>query len=85
MFQKYFDIPERMTKKMIIRSAGNKWRNFKNSLGKFVYDEKARQIRAEPPVEYQYIDLEAWKEYVRLRATKEFQVMPISILIFLPL
>lgn len=63
-------------KKMVLSSAGNKWRDFKSRLTKdyiIPFKDDTEKLK-EPPSEYPFISRPVWATFVASRLSKEFEV-----------
>lgn len=78
-----FDVPP-TAKKMVLKSAGKKWREFKSRLStKYVlphYDQP--DLLQVPPADYTFIEKDHWDMFVVDRLSKKFGVSFLTIFVF---
>ena len=61
-------------KSWFLQKAGETWRNFKSELSrKWLYDQNG-VVREFPPDKYKFIKVIHWRQFVKGRLCKKFQV-----------
>lgn len=71
------------SRKLVLSSAANKWRQFKSELTtKYVLPFKDQpDALKDPPEEYDFIKQQHWEQFVNSRLTEDFQVQCVNLFV----